>query len=202
MKKSNKKSIFRLTLLSLFVAIMLVMNFTPIGYITTGAFSITLMTIPVALGAACMGPVGGIVLGIIFGLTSFLQAFNIGFMIDPLAATLFTENALGYTISCFAPRILAGVASGVIFWFFERKKRVNFFAYASSSAIIPLVNTSLFMTFFALFYQDTIFGGKSIMAIVLSAFTLNFLIEFIVTIIAGTVINKAIYTYSRRFFVK
>ena len=51
--KNKKQNIFKLTLVSLFIAVMAVMNFTPLGYITTGAFSITLMTIPVALGAAC-----------------------------------------------------------------------------------------------------------------------------------------------------
>ena len=117
MKKTNANKtavLFKLTLLSLFIAIMLVMNFTPIGYITTGLFSITLMTIPVALGAACTGVAGGTVLGAVFGLTSFLQAFGIGFMIDPMAATLFNENPLGYTVTCFLPRLIVGFASGFV----------------------------------------------------------------------------------------
>ena len=109
---SNKKgNLFTLTLLALFIAIMLVMNFTPLGYITTGLFSITLMTIPVALGAVCTGVTGGAVLGFVFGLTSFLQAFGIGYMIDPSAATLFTTKPIAYTITCFIPRIVTGPIS-------------------------------------------------------------------------------------------
>lgn len=197
---ANKTAvIFKLTLLSLFIAIMLVMNFTPIGYITTGLFSITLMTIPVALGGACTGPAGGTVLGAVFGLTSFLQAFGIGFMIDPMAANLFTENPFGYTVTCFLPRLIVGFSSGFVFWLFKRSDKVGIPAFMISAAIVPLLNTILFMTFYALFYRNTVLGGTSVMAVVFSAFTINFVIELIVTLVAGTFINKAIYHYAKRY---
>ena len=119
-QKRNKT--YKMVLIAMFIAIMLVMNFTPIGYITvTGAFSITLMTIPVALGAACTGISGGAILGFVFGLTSFLQAFGIGFMIDPSAAPLFNESPFGYTITCLVPRIITGFVAGWIFSLFEKK---------------------------------------------------------------------------------
>lgn len=198
--KANKTAvIFKMTLLSLFIAIMLVMNFTPIGYITTGLFSITLMTIPVALGGACTGPAGGTVLGVVFGLTSFMQAFGIGFMIDPSAALLFNENPLGYTVTCFVPRLIVGFASGFVFWLFKRAGKVGIPAFMISAAVVPVLNTVLFMTCYALFYRNTVLGGASVMTVVLSAFTLNFLIELAVTLIAGTFINKAIYHYAQRY---
>ena len=202
MSKKRKNYIFRMTLLGMFIALMLVMNFTPIGYITTGLFSITLMTIPVALGAACMGPMGGTVLGGVFGLTSFLQAFGIGFMIDPSAAILFTENPYGYTATCFVPRLLLGFVSGLIFWLFERKNKVGVPAFVLSAAVIPFLNTVLFMSFYAFFYSDTMLGGKSVIAVVFSAFTINFVVELIVTLLAGTIINKAIYRYAKRYLYR
>lgn len=201
--KQNKTAVlFKITLLSLFIALMLVMNFTPIGYITTGLFSITLMTIPVALGGACTGLAGGTILGGVFGLTSFLQAFGIGFMIDPLAANLFTENPFGYTVTCFLPRLFVGFASAFIFWLFERKGKIGIPAFMVSSAVVPLFNTILFMTFFALFYRNTVLGGASVMTVIFSAFTINFLVELAVTLVAGTFINKAIYHYAKRYMVR
>ena len=191
----NKNSIFKLVLLSLFVAIMLVMNFTPLGYITTGAFSITLMTIPLALGAACMGVKGGIVLGTLFGLTSFLQAFGIGFMIDPMAAVLFNTNPFFYALTCFVPRIVTGIIAGIVFTAFEKKGKVNIFSFILSAASVPLFNTLLFMSFYAILYKNTVLGGAAVMTVVLSALTFNFLVEFAVTLVAGVTINTVIHKY-------
>lgn len=198
MSKFKSKRIYKLVLISMFIAIMLVMNFTPLGYITvTGAFSITLMTIPVALGATCTGMSGGAILGFIFGLTSFLQAFGIGFMIDPSAAPLFNENPLGYTVTCFVPRILAGFLAGFVFWLFERKGKTNILAFSLSSAIVPVLNTALFMSSYILFYSNTSFGGV-VMNVLLTILTINFLIEFLVTILSGTSISKVIYKYVKK----
>lgn len=198
--QQNKNALFKLTLISLFIAIMIVMNFTPIGYITTGLFSITLLTIPVALGAACLGPVGGMILGLVFGLTSFLQAFGIGFVVDPLAANLFSENPFGYTVMCILSRILTGLISGLAFYLFKRNNKIGLPAFIVSAGLVPLFNTILFMTFFALFYRNTVLGGASFMTVILSAFTINFVIEFAVTLIVGAAINRTIYHYAKRYF--
>lgn len=198
-KLLNQKSLFRLTLIALFTAIIFIMDFTPIGYITTGLFSITLLTIPVALGAACTGITGGVILGAMFGLTSFLQAFGIGYFIDPSASILFSENPFGYSITCFVPRIITGFVSALVFSIFEHKNKIGIPAFTVSACLVPIVNTLLFMTFFALFYRNTLLGGKSIMAVILSALTVNFIIELSVTVIAGVVINKTVYHYARRF---
>ncbi len=197
---TNKKAkIFRLSLLSLFIAVILVMDFTPLGYIIMpSGFSITLLTIPVALGAVCTGVAGGAILGFVFGATSFIQAFGLGFALDPSAPILFETSPLAYTVTCFVPRILVGVVSALIFKAFERANKVNILAYVLSAASVPLLNTLLFMTCFATFYKNTVLGGKAVMTVVFSAFTLNFLVEFAVTLIAGVVINKVIYNYLKK----
>lgn len=194
----KKENLFKLVLLSLFIAIMLVMDFTPLGYITTGAFSITLMTIPVALGAVCLGPVGALVLGVMFGLTSFLQAFGVGFMIDPMASVLFAENPLYYTLTCFVPRIVTALISAYIFLIFKRKNKINLWAFILSAAAVPIFNTLLFMTFYAVCYKNTVLGGTAVMTVILSALSLNFAIEFAVTLISGVIINKVIYNYLQK----
>ncbi|MEE0839760.1 MAG: ECF transporter S component [Acutalibacteraceae bacterium] len=196
--KNSKKALYQLVLIAMFIAIMLVMNFTPIGYITvTGAFSITLMTIPVALGATCTGVTGGTILGFVFGLTSFLQAFGIGFMIDPSATPLFTENPLGYTITCFVPRILTGFLAGLVFSLFEKRNKIKTWAFGVSAAIVPVLNTALFMTFYIVFYSDTSFGG-AVMTVILTILTINFLVEFLVTMFAGISISKPVYTQVKK----
>ena len=66
--------------LALMVAVILVMSLTPLGYIRTPGLSITLLTVPVAVGAIILGPVGGLICGLAFGLTSFYQCFVGGAM--------------------------------------------------------------------------------------------------------------------------
>lgn len=197
---SNKKTnLFHLTLLALFIAIMLVMNFTPLGYITTGLFSITLMTIPLSLGAVCTGVSGGAVLGFVFGLTSFLQAFGIGYMIDPSASILFTTKPLAYTATCFIPRILTGVIAALVFKLFKKHNKTGVVPMALSAACVPIFNTALFMSFYIILYSDTVLAGKTFMSVFLSALTINFVIELAVTLIIGTIINRILYKFIKNF---
>ncbi len=192
------KNIYQMVLIAMFIALMLVMNFTPIGYITvTGAFAITLMTIPVALGAACTGMSGGAILGFVFGLTSFLQAFGIGFMLDPSATPLFNENPIGYIITCFVPRIVTGFFAGFVFSLFERKGKTNIFSFIITSAIVPILNTALFMSSYVIFYSKTSLGG-AVMTVLLTILTINFLVELLVTTIAGSAISKVVYKQVRK----
>ena len=54
------------------------MAFTPLGYIKLPGLTITFLTIPVAVGAIILGPVGGLICGLTFGLTSLYQAVTGG----------------------------------------------------------------------------------------------------------------------------
>ncbi len=87
-KKFNAK---QLTLLGLMTALLLLMSFTPLGYLNIGPLAITFNVIPVAVSALALGPVGGLIAGSVFGLTSFLQAIGVG-GVSMLGSTLFSIN--------------------------------------------------------------------------------------------------------------
>lgn len=55
----NKFSTKYLVEMALLVAIILLMAFTPIGYIKTAGLEITLIVVPVAVGAVTLGPTAG-----------------------------------------------------------------------------------------------------------------------------------------------
>ena len=69
----NRTNVRWLTQLALLAAILLVMNYTPLGYLQLGPLSASLLTVPVAIGAMTMGSLAGAILGGIFGATSFIQ---------------------------------------------------------------------------------------------------------------------------------
>ncbi len=70
----NRTNVRWLTQLALLVAILLVLNYTPLGYLQIGPLSASLLTVPVAIGAMTMSPTAGAILGGVFGATSFIQA--------------------------------------------------------------------------------------------------------------------------------
>lgn len=73
----SKMSVGELTSIGLMTAILIVMSFTPLGYFRTLGLSISLMMIPVAIGAMIIGPKAGLWLGLVFGATSFYQVLRI-----------------------------------------------------------------------------------------------------------------------------
>lgn len=110
-----------LVLTALFAAIIIIMAFTPVGYIPLVVINATTIHIPVILGALFCGPKKGGFLGFLFGLTSFIKNSFIKNIVAPtsLAAFVFSptlaKNIFGTsgifksTFICFVPRILVGI---------------------------------------------------------------------------------------------
>ena len=141
--------------LSLMAAIILLMAMTPLGYVKTPALSITLLTIPVAVGAIILGPKGGAILGAVFGATSFAQALSGSGM----TAILLPISPLGTTFLCFVPRILEGFLCGLIFQTLK-KMNVKKISYYIAGFSCPVLNTILFMgTLLTLFYHTDYIQG-------------------------------------------
>lgn len=136
--------------LSLMAAIIVLMALTPLGYVKTPALSITLLTIPVAVGAIILGPKGGTILGAVFGATSFAQALTGSGM----SAILMQISPLGVLFLCFVPRIIEGFLCGTIFQTL-RKTKVKKAAYYIAGFACPVLNTILFMGSLVLIFYRT-----------------------------------------------
>ncbi len=111
----NEKT-YELVLTALFTAIIVIMAFTPLGYIPLVVINATIIHIPVILGALFLGPKKGAFLGFVFGLTSFINntfkaATASAFVFSPVLA----YNMVGVSgifkslYICFVPRILVGI---------------------------------------------------------------------------------------------
>ena len=111
----NEKT-YELVLTALFTAIIVIMAFTPLGYIPLVVINATVIHIPVILGALFLGPKKGAFLGFVFGLTSlinntFKAVTASAFVFSPvLAANMIgISGAFKSLYICFVPRILVGV---------------------------------------------------------------------------------------------
>lgn len=97
----NRKRLTQITTLGILMALIILMTFIPnVGYIQTGLFSITTIHIPVIVGAALLGPLGGFVLGLTWGLTSYFYALTLG----TIEAMIFLNPMVS-----IVPRILVGL---------------------------------------------------------------------------------------------
>ncbi|HHT88086.1 MAG TPA: ECF transporter S component [Clostridiales bacterium] len=188
--------------LALLTAIILLLAFTPIGFIKLPAgLSITIIGIPVIIGAITLGPAGGAILGTVFGLSSFAQAFGL----EPFGTLLFSINPLGTFITCMIPRILMGWLTGLIFQGLKKVDKTKFVSYVITSLSGSLLNTILFMTSLMIFfYNNTKFqeiefiknlnaANALVLAIIMVG--LNAVAEMITAGIIGTAIAKTVNKY-------
>ncbi len=143
MKYENNKT-RTLTVTAILSALILVLAFTPLGYLKIGVLSITFLTVPVVIGAVMEGPGVGTVLGAVFGLTSFAQCFGL----DPVGTLLFSVNPWLTFLMCVLPRVLVGFLSGLIFRFTDKLPIRNSVAAGITCFSGAFLNTLLFMTAF------------------------------------------------------
>lgn len=191
----KKKGTLYLVQMALLVAIIILMAFTPIGYIRTGMLEITLIVVPVAVGAVLLGPAGGAILGGVFGVTSFIQCFGM----SAFGATLLGINPAATFLVCVPTRILAGWVAGLVFAAMRKNKRawVKEAAYYVANLACPLCNTLFFMTTLCLCFFQTDFiqeiaGGKNVFAFVLVFVGINGLIEAAVCFVLGSLISRTL----------
>ena len=183
--------------LAVLVAITLIMAFTPLGFLKIGALSISMLSIPVCIGAMLMGPGAGAILGLIFGLTSFYQCFGM----DPFGATLLNINPLFTFLVCIPTRTLMGYLAGVIFkalYKVDKTKTVSFFVTGLLGAFM---NTLFFMGMLMLCFGNSSYlqemnqsmGNLSLFAFVLALCGVNGLLEMPLSCLAGGAVSKILY---------
>jgi uncharacterized membrane protein len=196
--RSNTLYMAQLALLS---AIIIIMAFTPLGYLRTPALSITLLTVPVAVGAIILGPKAGAFCGGVFGMTSFIMAVTTG----GFTGMLFQINPLGTLFTCLVPRILEGFFCGLIFLGLRRlglKKA----SYLIASLSCPLLNTFFFMSSIVLiFYQSdyiqgfvTGFGASNPLMFVIAFVGVQGAIEAVACCFVASIITITLSTFMKR----
>ena len=149
----NRTNTRWLTQMALLIALLLVLNYTPLGYLQIGPLSASLLTVPVAIGAITMGPAAGAVLGAVFGATSFIQAMEGK---SAMGAALFAASPVGSFVVSVVARVLMGLCAGLIFAalckVLPNREKTNCFLAAFAA---PFLNTVFFMGFLVLIFYNT-----------------------------------------------
>ncbi len=192
MRKSTI-NVGRMTRLAILVALELIMAYTPLGYFRTAGLEITFLMIPVVIGAIILGPAEGAILGGIFGLTSFGTCFGA----STFGGSLLAINPFFTFVTCFFPRLLAGLLCGYLFRALHKVDRTKLLSFGAASLGGALLNTFFFMTTLMLSFGSTPFiqemmAGMNVIPFVLAFVGLQGLLEAVVCFIAGTAISKAL----------
>ncbi|MCC8049071.1 MAG: ECF transporter S component [Clostridiales bacterium] len=186
----------QLVILGLMTAILLLMAYTPLGYLNIGPLAITFNVIPVAISAITLGPVGGAVTGSVFGLTSFLQCIGIGGT-SAMGAVLFGINPVLAFIQRFVPRFLDGLLLGYIFRGVRKgiNTSVACFVTGFCSAFL---NTLFFMSALVLLFGNTeymqgLMGGKNVILFICGFVGVNAVCEMVSSTILTGAVGIALY---------
>ncbi len=179
---------------AILAAIVILMAFTPLGYLRAGAIEITFIMIPVAVGAILIGPASGATLGAVFGITSFIQCFGM----SPFGAALLQINPFYTFILTMIPRILMGWLVGLIFKALFKIDRTKFISFAVASLSGALLNTILFVGGLILMFGNTdyilSFGdGQNVLTVIAVLITINAVLEAAVSLVVGTAVTKPLY---------
>ena len=206
MVKSQKTS--EMVKMALFVALIILLSVTPLGYIPLGAINATTIQMPVIIGAVLFGWKKGAVLGGVFGLTSLIkntiQPNLTSFVFSPFVPVFGEESGsfLAIIISLF-PRIMIGVVAALVFALLTKFKINKTFSSAVAGFCGSLSNTVLVMGGIYLFFGESYSAAKDIaynalMATVSATITGAGITEAIVSAVVCGAVCTALIKYSER----
>ncbi len=193
----NKKiTIPQLVILGLMTAILLLMAYTPLGYLNIGPLAITFNVIPVAIAAITVGPLGGAIAGGVFGLTSFLQCIGVGGT-SAMGVILFGINPVFAFVQRFVPRVLDGFLLGYLFRIVRRFSNVSL-ACMVTGFFSAFLNTLFFMSALIFLFGNTeymqeLIGGKNIILFVCGFVGINAVFEMAASTIITGAVGLALY---------
>ena len=182
---NRRQSIQRITRLGILMGLIILMTFIPnIGYIQTGVFSITTIHIPVLIGAALMGPIGGLVLGLTWGLTSYFYALTLG----TIEAMIFLNPMVS-----IVPRVLVGLIVSYTTLALDKVNVKEVLKYGLVAGIGTLSNTILVLSSIFIFASEGVLSfNQAFSTIITIIISTNGLLELFAAVIIVPAVVKAI----------
>ena len=177
----------KLVLGAMFTALVVVLQLLG-SFIRFGPFSVSLVLVPIVLGAALCGAGIGAFLGFVFGITVLLSGD---------AAAFLSIDVLGTVVTVLLKGTLCGFFAGLTYKTFEKRNR--YLAVILSAVVCPVVNTGVFFLGCMVFFLETIaqWGASSGFKDVASYMFLglaggNFIFEFVTNMILSPVILRVL----------
>jgi len=177
MSQSRQKTT-QITTIGLFIAIIFVMTFVPnIGYIQVNILTVTTMHIPVIIGSVLLGPLGGFILGLTWGVTSWLKVLTS--VVSPLERALFLNPLIS-----ILPRLLVGLTVSYGSIFLNKLVKNGIFKDTMIAVLGTATNTILVLGAISLFAGGTLFPqSQTLSTIITTLIGTNGLVEIAVAVL-------------------
>ncbi|MBR6312037.1 MAG: ECF transporter S component [Oscillospiraceae bacterium] len=186
MNKKRSMAIRTITGVAILTAIVIVLQLLG-QFIRFGPFSVSLVLVPIVIGAALYGPWAGCWLGFVFGVVVLLQP-DTGFFLN--------FNPFATIIVCLIKGAAAGLCAGLVYKAFEK---INAYLAVILAAIVcPVVNSGLFFIGSVLFFIPLIEeafsleAGQGIKFVIVGMIGLNFVFELLFNIVLSPVILRLV----------
>ena len=185
--QARKQNTQKIVFAAILTALVIVLQYVSMA-LRFGMFSITLVLVPVVIGAATCGVWAGGWLGFVFGVIVLLSGD---------AAPFLAVDFLGTIVTVLAKGTLCGVAAGLVYKALQGKNK--YLAVMSAAVTCPIVNTGVFLLGCLVFFLETIkawgvaAGFTNVTAYMFIGLAgTNFIIELVTNIILAPVILRVL----------
>ena len=172
----------RMASIALLMALVVVMQFISGLIPQISGFSISLVLIPIVLGATLYGPSAGAILGGTFGVIVYINCVSGA---DLGGAMVFQANPVLCLLVVLGKGVLAGMSAALVYRLFAGRNK--YIATLCAAIICPVVNTGVFILCMMTFFKDVLAAwadGGEVISYVLSVLVLcNFVPELIINIV-------------------
>jgi len=172
---------------AILTALVIVLQYVSMA-LRFGTFSITLVLVPIVIGAATCGAKIGGWLGFVFGVIVLLSGD---------AAPFLAVDYFGTIITVLAKGTLCGIAAALVYKLLENKNQ--YLAVIAAAVVCPIVNTGVFLIGCCVFFLETIkswgvaAGFTNVSAYMFIGLAgINFIIEFVTNIVLAPVILRVL----------
>lgn len=186
-KSMSKEQITKLAITGILTALVIVLQALG-SFIKLGSASVTLVLVPIIVGAALCGPYVSTWLGLVFSIVVLMQPDTAAFMAVSIPGTIITVLLKG---------MLCGLITGLVFT--VQKKMNTYLTVVFAAVICPIVNTGIFLLGGRLFFYDAIkeWGAaqgftNAVAYMFVGMVGLNFVFELIFDIILSPAIVRVV----------
>lgn len=196
MERQRKMSTRTMVLGALLTALVVILQFMG-SFIKFGMFSISLVLIPIVIGAITCGKRMSTWLGLVFGAVVLASGD---------AAAFLVVNAPGTIITVLLKGVACGFFAGLVYELIAKATKKSYIAAVAAALVCPVVNTGVFLLGCLAFFMETIavwaeglgFGTDVGRYMIFGLVGGNFLFEMAVNIILAPAIVHIIKVVSKK----
>ena len=163
------------------------------NYLNVGIANINLSLVPVVIAGIVGGPISAAILGFFNGIMALLA--------PPTIMYFMPVSPVGTVVVCLLKCTIAGVVSSLVYHWLKNLVNAHV-ATPIASALVPIINTGLFMLGSFIFFGDMIFAdGRDVLGafgfVIVGLIGWNFVIELPSTIVLSVATNEILLKRER-----